>query len=678
MASPPTPTTGALTVNSTTGVILSPITAALFKSANGLGDAADIVITDDVATNATMYPVWVTANAGALPLYVASTKLSFNPSTGRLTSTAGTIGSIGLAASSLTGVATLTSPAATDLSVGTGTAGTALTIASATRIATFAAGVTGTSLTLSSLTSGRVTFASTAGLLSDANSLTFNSGTGLLTATGFAASALTSTALLLGGGSAAINPADLTYVSPTLTVPDAFSLTSAGSIRLTAGGSNKGFLATTTGTGGLVLNNGGVASGPAAAFQGFQNLGPLGTEAGYLAQGAGTGTTLRFVGIRSNGTYASPTALIAGDTILSVSGRGHDGTSFSGSAVGITMSGQQAWATTPTATRSTKMTFFTIPFNSTSTQNTLVLGESGQLLRLGAVSATIDSGSAFSTTGVLFGTALSNTFRDTVSSGTVASAVASSFAVPTFSASSTTTFTNAANLYIAGDVANGTNVTLTNTYGLWNAGKTRFDGLLRLFNDVTIEPQADGKLNFDRTGTATYGRIVFRTAGTEMWALGQRGDSGTNNEFSLTRTSSGTAVFNVTQATGAFNLTSGLLTIGATTSSITGAAGNMTITAGTGASRTLTLQTTTSGGAAAAVLTLDAGQSATFANNITLQGTALITKPGGTIPIFTTNTAITTGAGVQAGTLLNSPVAGNPTKWIPVNDNGNTLYIPAW
>jgi len=57
-------------------------------------------VTDDVATNATMYPVWVTAATGNLPLKVSSTKLSFNPSTGILTATGfsgpinGTVGAI--------------------------------------------------------------------------------------------------------------------------------------------------------------------------------------------------------------------------------------------------------------------------------------------------------------------------------------------------------------------------------------------------------------------------------------------------------------------------------------------------------------------------------------------------------------------------------------------------------
>lgn len=35
-------------------------------------------------------------------------------------------------------------------------------------------------------------------------------------------------------------------------------------------------------------------------------------------------------------------------------------------------------------------------------------------------------------------------------------------------------------------------------------------------------------------------------------------------------------------------------------------------------------------------------------------------------------------AAAAAGTLGNAPVAGNPTKWIAINDNGTTRYIPAW
>lgn len=41
-------------------------------------------------------------------------------------------------------------------------------------------------------------------------------------------------------------------------------------------------------------------------------------------------------------------------------------------------------------------------------------------------------------------------------------------------------------------------------------------------------------------------------------------------------------------------------------------------------------------------------------------------------------TSFTNGAGAGAGTLTNAPAAGNPTKWVPINDAGVTRYIPCW
>lgn len=43
-----------------------------------------------------------------------------------------------------------------------------------------------------------------------------------------------------------------------------------------------------------------------------------------------------------------------------------------------------------------------------------------------------------------------------------------------------------------------------------------------------------------------------------------------------------------------------------------------------------------------------------------------------------TKTSYTNGAAAGAGTVTNAPTAGNPTKWIPVDDNGTTRFIPAW
>lgn len=43
-----------------------------------------------------------------------------------------------------------------------------------------------------------------------------------------------------------------------------------------------------------------------------------------------------------------------------------------------------------------------------------------------------------------------------------------------------------------------------------------------------------------------------------------------------------------------------------------------------------------------------------------------------------TTTNLNNGAAAQTATLLNGPTAGNPTKWIPIDDNGTTRYIPTW
>ena len=43
-----------------------------------------------------------------------------------------------------------------------------------------------------------------------------------------------------------------------------------------------------------------------------------------------------------------------------------------------------------------------------------------------------------------------------------------------------------------------------------------------------------------------------------------------------------------------------------------------------------------------------------------------------------TSVALTAGATGNVPTLTTGPVTGNPTKWLPINDNGTTRYIPLW
>ena len=73
--------------------------------------------------------------------------------------------------------------------------------------------------------------------------------------------------------------------------------------------------------------------------------------------------------------------------------------------------------------------------------------------------------------------------------------------------------------------------------------------------------------------------------------------------------------------------------------------------------------------------TLDIGASgANRARNAYLAG-KIVT---GSTTLHETSVALTNGAAAATGTLTNAPAAGNPTKWIPINDNGTTRYIPAW
>jgi hypothetical protein len=68
--------------------------------------------------------------------------------------------------------------------------------------------------------------------------------------------------------------------------------------------------------------------------------------------------------------------------------------------------------------------------------------------------------------------------------------------------------------------------------------------------------------------------------------------------------------------------------------------------------------------------------SAQNADNVSITGGTAVLAGGATL--IGTKTALTNGSGAAAGSLLNSPAAGNPTKWIAINDAGTTRYIPAW
>jgi Chaperone of endosialidase len=104
------------------------------------------------------------------------------------------------------------------------------------------------------------------------------------------------------------------------------------------------------------------------------------------------------------------------------------------------------------------------------------------------------------------------------SSGTITSAVYTSYAINVLNGSASTTVTNCANLYIAGPTTAGTNITITNNYALWIAsGKI-------LFADTTAS-----------TSTST-GSLVINGGvgiGGTLYANSINGTSGSFNSLTL-------------------------------------------------------------------------------------------------------------------------------------------------
>jgi hypothetical protein len=81
-----TGTASSLSVGSAT-TATSATSASTATYSTGAGNSTNIGITDDTSTNATFYPVISSATTGNVAQKVSSTKLTFNPSTGLLTST---------------------------------------------------------------------------------------------------------------------------------------------------------------------------------------------------------------------------------------------------------------------------------------------------------------------------------------------------------------------------------------------------------------------------------------------------------------------------------------------------------------------------------------------------------------------------------------------------------------
>lgn len=46
--------------------------------------------------------------------------------------------------------------------------------------------------------------------------------------------------------------------------------------------------------------------------------------------------------------------------------------------------------------------------------------------------------------------------------------------------------------------------------------------------------------------------------------------------------------------------------------------------------------------------------------------------------LLASSATLSNGAATSLGTITNAPAVGNPTKWVAIDDNGTTRYIPTW
>lgn len=312
---------------------------------------------------------------------------------------------------------------------------------------------------------------------------------------------LTANRLLLGQGNSTLGASDLSYSTPTLTVPDAFNISSAGSIALTGGGTNKDITAVPSGTGSFIVAYNGSAtatfSGKGALITGSDSL-----PAYYSIQTWGASSS-GFESFVSGGTKALPTAVADGTKMFSLRTGGYDGTSYVGARGYIEVNAVNNWSTT---NRGTTLIIGTTPPNQTTATQLATFG-GNMVFRIGGTNMSVP---AWGTSGVI-STLAGATFTDTTSSGTVASAVGHSFGRPTIAANSATTITDASTIYIGNPPAVSTNVTITNTWAQWiDNGNFRLDGSL-YFNGITGSVLTDTSGAFTLTGGA--GNMTI-TAGT--------------------------------------------------------------------------------------------------------------------------------------------------------------------
>jgi hypothetical protein len=169
------------------------------------------------------------------------------------------------------------------------------------------------------------------------------------------------------------------------------------------------------------------------------------------------------------------------------------------------------------------------------------------------------------------------------------------------------------NLVLGADSSTTSLGTITSGSGIYKTVLSDFaNGRAATFGDGTLQPIV--AIN----GNSTAGQgptLVFQKAGSNMGIIGPQSAvtlSGTSSNLVIGPVQSGDSLVLSTGGSG----TRSLLILGGASPTLVGGAGNMTVLSGTGASRTMTLQTTNSSSTAINTLVLGADSSVTALGKI--------------------------------------------------------------
>jgi len=547
-------------------------------------------------------------------------------------------------------------------------------------------------------TSGALTVNSTTGvILSPVTAALFRSANGIGTGSGdvTASGTLTATRLILGNGTTSVIASDLTYSTPTLTVPAGFGITGAGSLAFTAGGSDQSISITPSGTGSVLISklvnntravDGGTSfyasgTGQTNFLKGFQQISADGGDFFNISQtGSAYSGGLASAGNNQTVFYA-PNKYVFARGALASQAFTFDGTTFavlSGSIVGGAsnmniLSGTGA-SRTLTLQTTTSGSVATNALVLDATQGATVTGDftvnsrfGASTTRLTAVGGRISSSgggapmilesNAANALSALVGSWTGGASNLTITAGTGASR--------TLSLQGTTSG-SAAQTFLTG-TDTGMSMPSTATAGL------------QLYNTV------DQTTNYERVETLFSGNVaILRTisAGTGIPRALRLIGTGASSAISQITLNRVTAPFFAATITGTSFAGKSYysFTQSSADSAASGTNNFISVTpsynqlSGTAANTDLLINRTQTAVGSGAQLLIDAQVGS--ASKFSVNNAGLITTNSTTM--IASNQAFTNGAAAQLGTLTNAPTAGNPTKWIPINDNGTTRYIPAW